>query len=140
MTFLVGRVLLLAAALPLALPHGWCCLVMPRAVAATAAKPAGGCPHCCQAATTEQPARPVAPPSKPCPGDPAKCPCGDRASTAPEVFKASPDVSKSLSCDISLRAASAPTATHVGAIPHRVEFSAALPVSDLVIALRHFLI
>src|SRR5271166_801428 len=109
MSLFHGRILLLAAALPLALPHGWCCLVMPRAPAA-ASKPSGSCPHCCQAAASEKTSCPTTPANKPCPGDPVKCPCGDRTSSAPEVFKAFPDISKAFGCDLLLPAACASTA------------------------------
>jgi hypothetical protein len=139
MSYFCGRLLLLIAALPLALPHGWCCLLLPRTAPVTAAKPVALCPHC-RAAAAENPVCPNAPPSKPCPGDPFRCPCGDRASTAPEVFKAFPDISKALGCDLSVFAANAATAASDPTIHYSVPRSAALPIADLVISLRHFLI
>jgi hypothetical protein len=138
MAFFHGRILLLAAALPLALPHGWCCLVMPRAAAAS--KPAGRCPHCCQAAAAEKASCPAAPGSKPCPGDPVKCPCGDRASTAPEVFKTFPDISKAFGYGLALPAACVANVATGLAFHQPVPRYVSLPITDLVIALCHFLI
>jgi hypothetical protein len=139
MSFFPRRILLLAAALPLALPHGWCCLAMPFAGAA-ASKPAGRCPHCCHAGAVEKSACPAAPASKPCPGDPVKCPCGDRASTAPEVFRAFPDISKTFGYGLALPAACAVFVATGPAFHQPVRRHVSLPITDLVIALRHFLI
>jgi hypothetical protein len=139
MSFIGGRLLLLIAALPLALPQGWCCLLMPRTAPVTAAKPGALCPHC-RAAAADEPVCPSVPPSKPCPGDPFRCPCGDRASTAPEVFKHFPDIFNALGYDLSVFAANAATAASDLAIHHSAPRSTALPIADLVIALRHFLI
>ena len=88
------RFLVLGCGLLLALPQGWCCMVrLQPAVSESKGddpNPCSCCPYC------KLPDKPSIPPIPgPKPLTPAECPCGDRASTAP-------DAPKVLTCDISL--------------------------------------
>jgi hypothetical protein len=83
--------LLLACGLLLALPPGWCCMLqLPKAE--EQARPAApkSVPCCC----CKKGAKPASPTPAPPPQRPARCPCADRHSTAP-------DAPKVIGCDLS---------------------------------------
>jgi hypothetical protein len=86
------RILVLASALPLTLPSGWCCMLALSLGAGRNAPPAGqrptparcaGC--CCTVPTTAAPGEPA---PRPVPPRPGSCPCVERDATAPADFKA----------------------------------------------------
>ena len=82
-----SRILVLASALPLALPASWCCML---AVPPRADKPAPAAEtpcQCCQALAAAKPAPGHAPRPQPRPSKSADCPCLYRNATPPSGLK-----------------------------------------------------